>query len=91
MYVIRNGKKRARAEPMNVNPGDVFIAWDMCGRKWHAWLFLRPATDEDIKSGHSQFGYSAKNELGQYWHYYNLGDGYAGITMDNVVCGWERL
>lgn len=74
-----------------MEPG-TYIVWDAAGRRWHVWLLLRPATDADIKkSGHSQWGYPAKNEFGQYWHYYDLCNGCCSITMDNSLNGWERL
>jgi len=62
----------------------------MHGKMWHAWLFLRPCTDIDVK-GFDTWGYPAKNEFGQYWHYYNLGEGCLGITIDNAVRDWTRL
>ena len=71
-------------------PGDVYVVWDMYDRVWHAWLLLRPCVDADPE-GVDTWGYHAKNEHGQYWHYYNLGEGHVSITIDNVVRDWDRL
>lgn len=76
----------------NTAEARTYIVWDMYGRKWHAWLLLRPATDEDLVEQRSSVQIIRSKEFRDgYWLYLDLSESRLGITHMNLMDGWTAL
>ena len=69
-----------------------YIVWDIYGEKWHVWLLIRPATDDDLVEQHS-FVQIIRTEQYRpgYWLYLDLSSGRLSITHENLMSGWTAL
>lgn len=75
-----------------MEPG-TYITWDMYGKIWHAWHFLRRCRDEDFKEYHSAVELHLSNPEYRpgYWLMVDLATARVSIWHENLMTGWTHV